>query len=73
MRERIVDAAEQVLVEQGARAATTRTLARAAGCAEGTLYVHFPDRFAIFSAVFEKRWPIVADAMATWSTISQPS
>jgi AcrR family transcriptional regulator len=64
MRARIVDAAEQMVVEQGVRAATTKALARAAGCAEGTLYVHFPDRMAILAAIFEARWPQAADALA---------
>ena len=63
MRARIVDAAERILVEDGVVAATTKAVAREAGCAEGTLYVHFPDRLAIFSAIFEKRWPIASEAL----------
>lgn len=64
MRARIIEAAEQMVVEHGVRAATTKALARAAACAEGTLYVHFPDRVAIFAAIFEARWPQAADALA---------
>ena len=64
MRARIVDAAERIIVENGVVAATTKAVAREAGCAEGSLYVHFPDRVAIFSAIFEKRWPVASEAFA---------
>lgn len=64
MRSRIVDAAERIIVEAGVAAATTKAVAREAGCAEGSLYVHFPDRLAIFAAIFEKRWPPAADGLA---------
>jgi AcrR family transcriptional regulator len=64
MRARIVDAAERIIVEAGVAAATTKAVAREAGCAEGTLYVHFADRLAIFSAIFEKRWPMASEALS---------
>lgn len=63
MRTRIVDAAERIVADKGVVALTTRALARAANCAEGTLYVHFPDRLAIISAVFEGHWPKAAGAL----------
>jgi AcrR family transcriptional regulator len=63
MRGRIIDAAERIIVEGGVVAATTKAVAREAGCAEGTIYVHFPDRLSIFSAIFEKRWPMAAEAL----------
>lgn len=64
MRARIVDAAERIVVGDGVVAATTKAVAREAGCAEGTLYVHFPDRVAIFAAIFEKRWPVASEAFS---------
>jgi len=64
MRSRIVDAAERIIVENGVVAATTKAVAREAGCAEGTLYVHFPDRVAILAAIFDKRWPLASEAFA---------
>ncbi len=64
MRARIVDAAERIIVENGVVAATTKAVAREAGCAEGTLYVHFPDRVAILVAIFDKRWPVASEAFA---------
>jgi AcrR family transcriptional regulator len=63
MRARIVEAAERIVVEEGVVALTTRALAKAAGCAEGTLYVHFPDRLAIISAIFEAHWPDATGAL----------
>jgi AcrR family transcriptional regulator len=64
MRARIVDAAERIVVKDGVVAATTKAVAREAGCAEGTLYVHFADRVSIFAAIFEKRWPVASEAFA---------
>jgi AcrR family transcriptional regulator len=64
MRARIVDAAERIVVKDGVVAATTKAVAREAGCAEGTLYVHFVDRVSIFVAIFEKRWPVASEAFA---------
>jgi AcrR family transcriptional regulator len=43
-RERIVDAAEQVLRTKGYARATTKEIARAAGVSEGTLYNHFESK-----------------------------
>src|SRR5690242_16526813 len=68
MRARIVDAAERIVVTDGVVAATTKAVSREAGCAEGTLYVHFPDRVAIFVAIFEKRWPLASEAFARLNT-----
>ena len=64
MRARIVDAAERIVVLDGVVAATTKAVAREAGCAEGALYVHFPARVSIFVAIFEKRWPVASEAFA---------
>ncbi|MGV0026046.1 TetR/AcrR family transcriptional regulator [Phormidesmis priestleyi] len=51
-RERLLDAAERVIRTKGLAAASTREIAREAGCADGTLYNHFVDRADLFVAVF---------------------
>lgn len=44
MREQILAAAEQVVRAKGLAGATTKEIARVAGCSEGTLYNHFRDK-----------------------------
>ncbi len=56
-RERLIDAAEQLIRERGIGAVTTKAVARAAGLAEATLYRHFPDKTALLLAVFGERMP----------------
>lgn len=56
-RERILEAAERVFRAKGLTGATTREIAREVGCADGTLYVHFDDRLALFLAVLERTLP----------------
>src|SRR3989339_94806 len=46
-RTRIVEAADQILEEQGIRGFSTRSIARAAGLSQSSLYHHFPDLDAI--------------------------
>jgi AcrR family transcriptional regulator len=55
MRTRIVDAAEQVVGEHGIAGATTRAIARAAGCAEGSIYVHFADKEELMVAMLSRQ------------------
>lgn len=47
----IVAAAEQVFDERGYGDATMEEIAHAAGMAKKTVYKHFPDKFALFSAL----------------------
>ena len=56
-RARLVDAAERVLRTKGLARATTKEIAREAGCAEGTLYLHFADKLDLVRAVHEKLLP----------------
>ncbi|HEV8423769.1 MAG TPA: TetR/AcrR family transcriptional regulator [Actinomycetes bacterium] len=56
-RGQLVDAAERVLRTKGLSRATTREIAREAGCAEGTLYLHFADKLDLVRAVHEKLLP----------------
>jgi AcrR family transcriptional regulator len=56
-RERLIDAAEQLIRERGIGAVTTKEVARATGLAEATLYRHFADKTALLLAVFGERMP----------------
>ncbi len=57
MRSSILDAAERVIRARGLAKATTREISQAAGCAEGTIYVHFADKLDLFCAVLGERLP----------------
>ncbi|HEY2475317.1 MAG TPA: TetR/AcrR family transcriptional regulator [Candidatus Cybelea sp.] len=54
MRTRLLDAAERVLPRSGLAGTTTRAITTEAGCAEGTLYIYFKSRAALFLAIFER-------------------
>jgi AcrR family transcriptional regulator len=56
-RERILDAAAQVMGTLGLAKATTKQIARAAGYSEATLYKHFPDKTELLMAVLGERLP----------------
>lgn len=62
-RQQILEAAERVFRAKGLTGATTREIARDAGCGEGTLYLHFADRLALFSAVLDECLPDVKEAL----------
>lgn len=67
-RERILDAAARVMREQGVAHATTKEIARAAGCSEALLYRHFDDKQGLFMAVLQERLPrfdLPEDAVGT--------
>jgi AcrR family transcriptional regulator len=57
LRRRIVEAADLVIREKGLSGATTREIAREAGCAEGSIYVHFADKTELVIAVVTEREP----------------
>ena len=56
-RDRILDAAASVLRERGIARATTKEIARAAGCSEALLYKYFADKQALFVGVLTERAP----------------
>jgi AcrR family transcriptional regulator len=56
-RERILDAAAQVMETLGLARATTKQIARAAGYSEATLYKHFSDKTELLLAVLGERLP----------------
>ena len=63
LRRRIIEAADTLIREQGLSGATTREIARAAGCAEGSIYVHFEDKIDLVIAVIVERDPYFADLL----------
>lgn len=56
-RVRILDAAHQLMLTIGLARATTKEIARAAGCSEAALYKHFPSKEELFVAVLKERLP----------------
>jgi AcrR family transcriptional regulator len=63
-RAQLVDAAERVLRTKGLARATTREIAREAGLAEGTLYLHFADKLDLVRAVHEKLLPTFIEVVS---------
>ena len=60
-RARLIEATTAVVRDQGYAAATTRTIAAAAGVSEATIYRHFPDKTALFfAAVVERHTSVIA-------------
>jgi AcrR family transcriptional regulator len=57
----LLDAAESVFIEQGYEKATIQDVAARAGCAVGTLYVHFKNKDDVFRAIILRR---LADTQA---------
>ena len=51
-RQALLDAALHVFLRHGFARATTREIAQTAGVAEGTIYRHFADKYALFHEVF---------------------
>lgn len=60
-RQMLIEKAGQLFGNSGARATTTRDLARAAKVSEALLFQHFPNKAALFAAVLEQKvleiWP----------------
>lgn len=63
LRRRIIEAADALIREHGLAGATTREIARAAGCAEGSIYVHFQDKIDLVIAVIVEREPVFAELL----------
>lgn len=56
-RDRILEAAEQVIRNRGFARATTKDIACAAGCSEGSLYNHFRGKEDLFLCILRERLP----------------
>ena len=64
-RDRILDAAADVMTRLGLAKATTKEIARAAGCSEALLYRHFREKEEIFLGVLKNRLPNLTATLAT--------
>lgn len=56
-RRQLLEAADRALRARGLMGASTREIAREAGVADGTLYVHFADRIDLFIALIQEHLP----------------
>jgi len=57
LRSTLLEAADRLMRERGARGVTTREIARAAGCSDGAMYVHFTGKAQLLSALCERVLP----------------
>jgi AcrR family transcriptional regulator len=64
-RRQILQAAEELIVSDGFRAATTRAIAERARCAEGSIYRHFPDKHALIAEVVRSRFPAFLELVSS--------
>lgn len=71
-RQKILDAAQRLLETDGLARLTTKELAAAAGCAEGTLFKHFGRKEDIIIAVVMENAPRFREAVAQLRPGSQP-
>lgn len=64
-RERILDAAHELMLTLGLTRATTKEIARAAGCSEAALYKHFRSKDELFVRVLMERLPRLEPLLRT--------
>ena len=64
-RSRIIDAAVEVFAEKGFRAARVSDIARAAGVADGTIYLYFKNKEDLLLVIFEEKMEILLDQLQT--------
>ncbi len=62
--ERILDAAAQLLSDEGYDAVKTNLIAKRAGVSIGSIYQFFPNRFAIFNALADRQREKIATALS---------
>ena len=67
----VLDAADEVLAEQGAAAFTTNRIAEAAGVPVGSVYRYFPDKQAIIHALALRYWSDFEDLVAAAAEIDE--
>ncbi|MFE9405318.1 TetR/AcrR family transcriptional regulator [Streptomyces sp. NPDC006530] len=63
-RVRIVDAAHELMLTLGLARATTKEIAKAAGCSEAALYKHFASKEDLFVTVLKERLPQLGPLVA---------
>ena len=57
-REKILDAYEALLIEEGERAASMNAIASRAGVSKGGLLYHFPDKPALVDGLLARAWAL---------------
>ncbi|MER6114473.1 TetR/AcrR family transcriptional regulator [Streptomyces sp. A0642] len=62
-RARILDAAHQLMLTIGLARATTKEIAKAAGCSEAALYKHFASKEELFVVVLKERLPEIGGVL----------
>src|SRR5512147_951324 len=62
-RQKLMQAASELILGVGFEAMTTAAVARRAGVSEGTIYRHFASKEALAEAVFADIWRIFNDFM----------
>ncbi|MFF3452905.1 TetR/AcrR family transcriptional regulator [Streptomyces sp. NPDC002730] len=70
-RARILDAAHELLLTIGLARATTKEIAKAAGCSEAALYKHFASKEELFVTVLKERLPRLTPLLDT--LIAEPA
>ncbi|GHA54249.1 TetR family transcriptional regulator [Streptomyces tendae] len=67
-RERILDAAHELMRTVGLTRATTKEIARVAGCSEAALYKHFASKEELFIRVLSERLPRLTPLLRSLAT-----
>ncbi len=60
-RRQILDAALELFSHRGFGATSVRDIAERAGVSTGNVYHHFPEKEAVYLALFEEYWAAIAD------------
>ena len=63
-RERLLESARTLFAERGLRGVTTHDIAREAGFASGTFYLHFPHKRALFREIVAESVAALRDRLA---------
>lgn len=56
----ILDAAQEIFAKEGIDGASIRAIAKAVGCDPALIYYHFESKEAMFSALLDRKMPILA-------------
>ncbi|MGC0423287.1 TetR/AcrR family transcriptional regulator [Embleya sp. AB8] len=72
-REAITHAAGRLFAEQGYEPTTVADIARAAGLSAASVFYYFPDKRAVFRAVFERDLPISRALIARFADAEHPA
>jgi len=71
-RQHLLETAERLLQQRGLARVTTRDITRAAGVADGTLYVHFPHKEDLFLAIIQRHLPAFVPTVQPEQAGTQP-